>query len=123
MTAGENTELELAIEEPETQTPKGNFDSLFDDGVGDGVGDGDGAAPTNDLHVYRAGEPKKVIDDGDGGVNILVLKEIYDSELSVKKRADGFHVVYYEGEPIVEMRGIGYLQTENGCAPIENWML
>jgi len=122
MTAGENTELELAIEEPETQTPKGNFDSLFEDGVEDGD-DVLPPAPIHDLYIYRAGEPKKVIDDGDGGVNILVLKEIYDSELSVKKRADGFHVVYYEGEPIVEMRGIGYLQTENGCAPIENWML
>ncbi|HAN46457.1 MAG TPA: hypothetical protein DCQ32_07890 [Cyanobacteria bacterium UBA8156] len=122
MTAGENAELELAIEEPEAPAPNGNFDSLFDDGVEDGD-DTPPSAPTNDLYVYRAGEPKKVIDDGDGGVNILVLKEIYDSELSVKKRADGFHVVYYEGEPIVEMRGIGYLQTENGCAPIENWML
>ncbi|NJK59299.1 MAG: hypothetical protein HC918_02205 [Oscillatoriales cyanobacterium SM2_1_8] len=122
MTAAENAELELAIEAPEPPAATGNFDSLFEDFEGTDEASGQQTA-TNDLYVYRAGEPKKLIDDGDGGVNILVLKEIYDSELSVKKRADGFHVVYYEGEPIVEMRGIGYLQTENGCAPIENWML
>ncbi|MGQ9865561.1 MAG: hypothetical protein ACUVSQ_04645 [Pseudanabaenaceae cyanobacterium] len=122
MTASENAELELAIEEPEALTPNGSFDSLFADEAED-VENAPPAAANNDLYVYRVGEPKKVIDGGDGGVNILVLKEIYDSELSVKKRADGFHVVYYEGEPIVEMRGIGYLQTENGCAPLENWML
>ncbi len=118
----ENPELELAIEEPTAQTPNGNFDGNFDSLFGD-EDVPENLTPNNDLYVYRAGEPKKVIDNGDGGVNILVLKEIYDSELSVKKRADGFHVVYYEGEPVVEMRGIGYLQTENGCAPIEHWML
>ncbi len=120
----ETPELELAIEEPTAQPPNGNFDGNFDSLFGDGDEDvPENLTPSTDLYVYRAGEPKKTIDDGDGGVNILVLKDIYDSELSVKKRADGFHVVYYEGEPIVEMRGIGYLQTENGCAPIENWML
>jgi hypothetical protein len=52
----------------------------------------------------------------------LILKQIYDSELSVKRRGEGLFVVYYEGEPIVEMRGIEFIQTENGVAPIENWM-
>lgn len=73
------------------------------------------------LYTYQPGDAYKQIDNK-SDVKILVLKQIYDSELSVKKRGEGLLVVFYEGEPIVEMRGIEFIQTENGVSPIENWM-
>ncbi len=110
---------ELIIEPTSTDAPKEVSDSLFDDGIE--------AEKTSEetseaiLYTYQPGDAYKQIDNK-SEVKILVLKQIYDSELSVKKRGEGLLVVFYEGEPVVEMRGIDFIQTENGVSPVENWM-
>jgi hypothetical protein len=99
----------------EVNTPKEILDNLFDEGnEAEAV---DKAA----LFTYQPGDPYKQIDNK-SDLKVLVLKQIYDSELSVKKRGEGQLVVFYEGEAIIEMRGIDFIQTENGVSPIENWM-
>jgi hypothetical protein len=112
--ASVDQEIEINASEQD-DAPKEVLDNLFDEG-----NESEGVAQTT-LHTYQPGDPYKQIDN-QSDLKVLVLKQIYDSELSVKKRAEGLLVVFYEGEPIVEMRGIDFIQTENGVSPIENWM-
>ncbi|MDX1978543.1 MAG: hypothetical protein SFT94_12795 [Pseudanabaenaceae cyanobacterium bins.68] len=109
-------EIEFSAELDQSNAP-GEIDNLF--------AEGDQPDATSDreptLHTYKPGDPYLKINN-QSPIKILVLKQIYDSELSVKKKGDDLKVVYYEGEPIVEMRGIDFIQTENGVAPLENWM-
>jgi hypothetical protein len=113
-----SSDTEIVIDS--TSNSKEVANSLFDPSI-----ESDTAEPkaTSEaiLYTYQPGDEYKKIDNK-SDVKILVLKQIYDSELSVKKRGEGLLVVFYEGEPIVEMRGIEFIQTENGVSPIENWM-
>jgi hypothetical protein len=72
----------------------------------------------NDFYVYQLGEGYIRIED-EAGTDTVILKQIWRNEVTLKLRDDGFHIVLHNGEPIVEMRGIEYIQTEDGCWSVE----
>ncbi|MEE3717450.1 hypothetical protein V2H45_11870 [Tumidithrix elongata RA019] len=72
----------------------------------------------NDFYIYHPGDGYDRIEDEEG-TDTLILKEIWRNEVTLKLREDGFHIVFYKGEPIVEMRGVDYVQTEDGCWSVE----
>lgn len=109
-------EIEFSAE-LDPHTSPGEIDNLFAES--DQPEATTGHEPT--LYTYKPGDPYLKINN-QSPIKVLILKQIYDSELSVKKKADGLKVVYYEGEPIIEMQGIDFIQTENGVAPLENWI-
>lgn len=77
----------------------------------------------HDFYHYSPGDGYDRIDD-ESGVDVLVLKQILSSEVNVAMRiSDGFLVVAHNGKAIVEMRGIDYIQTEDGCFRVEDWLL
>jgi hypothetical protein len=72
----------------------------------------------NDFYIYQPGDGYDRIED-EGGTDTLILKQIWRQEVTVKLREDGFHIVSYKDKPIVEMRGVDYIQTEDGCWSID----
>ena len=76
----------------------------------------------HDIFVYRPGDGLLRIEDT-AGVNILVLKQIHREQIRVNIRPDGFLVVTYLKKAIVEMRGIDYIQTDEGVFPVEDWIV
>ncbi|AFY69243.1 hypothetical protein Pse7367_0943 [Thalassoporum mexicanum PCC 7367] len=76
----------------------------------------------HDIFVYRPGDGLLRIEDA-AGVNTLVLKNIHHDQIRVNIRPDGFLVVTYCKKAIVEMRGIDYIQTNEGVFPVEDWIV
>jgi hypothetical protein len=76
----------------------------------------------HDIFVYCPGDGLLRIEDN-AGVNVLVLKQIHRDQIRVQIRTDGFLVVIYQRQPIVEMRGIDYIQTDQGVFPVEDWIV
>jgi len=68
----------------------------------------------HNFYSYKKGdEYLQIIDEG--GTNILILHDIHSDEITVKKRQDDFYVVLLDSMPIIEFRGIQYIQVSDGC--------
>jgi hypothetical protein len=77
----------------------------------------------NDFYYYALEDGYVRIDDA-AGTDVLVLKQILSNQVTVAMRiSDGFMVVSCNGKPIAEIRGIDYMQTEDGCFRIEDWLV
>jgi hypothetical protein len=74
----------------------------------------------HDLYIYNIGDTSMHIDDP-SGTDILVLKQISAKEVTVAEQ-DGFLVVTYKERAIATIRGIDYIQTEDGCFRVEDWL-
>ncbi len=77
--------------------------------------------PGHDFYIYSPGDGHKYIDD-ESGLDTLVLQQIHSTEITVNRREDGFLIVNYKGQSIVEMRGVDLIQTTDGCYRIEDWL-
>lgn len=77
------------------------------------------AQPGHELYV--PGDNFKVI-DRELGINTLRLKQIFSREVAVTFLADNWLSIAYRGEPIVKMRGVESIQTDDGCFSIFHWL-
>ncbi|MEO0540241.1 MAG: hypothetical protein AAFZ80_05165 [Cyanobacteria bacterium P01_A01_bin.105] len=72
-----------------------------------------------DCYVYQPGDSCDVIDEG---YDLLWLQKIRLTEISVSATRHGKVQVSYNGQPIIRMRGIGLIRTEDGCFSLDHWL-
>jgi len=68
----------------------------------------------HDFYIYRPGDGVDRIDDV-GGLDTLILKEIYRKDIALVPIENNYVAVFWRGELIVRMRGVDFVQTEDGC--------
>lgn len=72
-------------------------------------------------YVYKPGDGCDVIEDQDG-INLLWLRQIEPSEISLNHTRNGKVQVSYNNQPIIRMRGVELIRTENGCYSLDYWL-
>ncbi|MBD1832728.1 hypothetical protein H6F61_08450 [Cyanobacteria bacterium FACHB-472] len=75
----------------------------------------------NDIYVYSPGDGFDTIED-ESGTDILRLKHILSNEVSVDFAIGGWLCVSYRDQPIVKMRGVEFIHTEDGCFTVAQWL-
>jgi hypothetical protein len=71
-----------------------------------------------DWYIYRPGDGCDVIED-EAGINMLWLQKIYWHEIALNPTRHGKVQVSYQGQPIIRMKGIEFIRTENGCFSLD----
>uniref|UniRef100_B8HRH6 Hemolysin-type calcium-binding region n=1 Tax=Cyanothece sp. (strain PCC 7425 / ATCC 29141) TaxID=395961 RepID=B8HRH6_CYAP4 len=74
----------------------------------------------NDRYIYTLGDGFDRIED-ELGENTLELRQISSLHIQVNPAMGDRLIVSYLGEPIVSISGLGiqWIQTEDGCFPVE----
>ncbi|GEM_PF-268833 len=75
----------------------------------------------DDLYVYAPGDGVDIIED-EGGTDVLKLVQILSHEVELKPHEADQLWVFYKGDLIVKMRGVEYVETEDGRFPVEHWL-
>lgn len=75
--------------------------------------------PSEDCYVYQPGDGCDVIDEG---YDLLWLQRIHQQEVSVNETRNGKFQVSYQGQPIIRMRGIDLIRTDDGCFSLDHWL-
>ncbi|MEO1590558.1 MAG: hypothetical protein AAFU71_04610 [Cyanobacteria bacterium J06632_22] len=73
-----------------------------------------------DCYVYQPGDSCDVIDEG---YDLLWLQKISQQDVSVSQTCHGKFQVSYQGQPIIRMRGVDLIRTEDGCFSLDHWLL
>lgn len=76
----------------------------------------------NDLYVYCPRDGFDIIED-ESGIDVLHLQGIFSDDVEVNFVIGGWLCVYYRGQPIVKMRGLEYIQTEDGRFSVVRWLM
>jgi hypothetical protein len=76
---------------------------------------------TTQCYIYQPGDICTVIDDYEG-FNLLWLRQIQPNEISLRLTRNGKIQVSYQGQPVIRMRGIDLIRTENGCYSLDYWL-
>ena len=79
-----------------------------------------GKAESEDCYVYQPGDGCDVIDEG---YDLLWLQQIRLKEISVNATRNGKVQVCYQGQPIIRMRGVDLIRTEDGCFSLDHWLV
>lgn len=74
----------------------------------------------SDCYVYQPGDSCDVIDEG---YDLLWLQRIRQQEISVSATRNGKFQVCYQGQPIIRMRGVDLIRTDDGCFSLDHWLV
>ncbi|MEL6327867.1 MAG: hypothetical protein AAFQ61_13305 [Cyanobacteria bacterium J06626_23] len=72
-----------------------------------------------DCYVYQPGDGCDVIDNG---YDLLWLQQIRMKEIAVSATRHGKVQVSYRGQPIIRMRGVDLIRTDDGCFSLDHWL-
>ncbi len=80
--------------------------------------------PATDIstYVYSPGDSCNVINASDG-INLLWLRHIQATEVSLRPTCHGKVQVHYKNEPILRMAGIHSIRTDDGCFNLDHWLI
>ncbi|NJK34418.1 MAG: hypothetical protein HC919_05395 [Oscillatoriales cyanobacterium SM2_2_1] len=105
-------------EQQDQDTAVSGFDDLLEDDQIQGEAD---STTKHNFYNYSVGDSYLTIDDQDG-TDLLMFKHATSREIVIEKRdEDNFCVIFYKGEPVLEMRGVEYIQTADGVFSLERW--
>ncbi len=105
-------------EQHDQDTTVSGFDALLED---DSAQDTPPSSTNHNFYTYSVGDPYRTIDDHNG-TDLLMFKDATSREIVIEKRdEDNFCVIFYKGEPVLEMRGVEYIQTADGVFSLERW--
>lgn len=105
-------------EQQDQDTTVSGFDDLLEEDKIQSEGDGN---TKHNFYNYSVGDSYLTIDDQDG-TDLLMFKDATSREIVIEKRdEDNFCVIFYKGEPVLEMRGVEYIQTADGVFSLERW--
>ncbi|NEP19716.1 MAG: hypothetical protein F6J97_22975 [Leptolyngbya sp. SIO4C1] len=75
--------------------------------------------PAGELYFYHPGDSCDVIDSN---VDMLWLERIHLEEITVSPTRNGKVQVSYQGQPILRMKGVELIRTEEGCFSLNYWL-
>ena len=74
---------------------------------------------TKECYVYQPGDVCNVLEEG---YDLLWLRQIRLQDISVVPTRNGKVQVSYQGKPIIRMRGVDLIRTEDGCYSLDHWL-
>ncbi|MEO1401951.1 MAG: hypothetical protein AAFV72_11975 [Cyanobacteria bacterium J06635_1] len=74
---------------------------------------------SGEVYFYHPGDGCDVIDNS---ADLLWLEQIHLDEITVNPTRNGKVQVSYQGQPILRMRGVELIRTEEGCFSLDYWL-